>query len=254
MNPYFRDSLVLSIRGAVAEANATAQLDHRYLRGKIREIAIRGLIAPWFTNTYSTGTGKVTDCNGRLSNEVDILIYATDVHPPLFYSQDGFGLYPCEACLATIEVKSTLNATELRSALDSSAKLSSNYLEFQSGRLNETATATIPNPFLEIGRCLFAFSTDLSESGKTELTRYQQYSSPEEGKRLDMICVVGRGCWVAQRIQNGENKWIYFEPTGNYDEVVAFCSILSSSLATIHRDRGRPPLNTYIGLPDEKPA
>ena len=58
MNPFYNRSLLISINGAIAEAAAAANMDHKYLRGKLREIAVRGIISPWLTNTFRTGSGK----------------------------------------------------------------------------------------------------------------------------------------------------------------------------------------------------
>jgi hypothetical protein len=246
MNPFFRNSLLISIRGALAEAKVASEMDHLYLRGKLREIAVSGFIKPWLTSKFATGSGKIADCNGKLSNEIDVLIYANDVVPAVIYSDDGFGLYPCESCLATIEVKSKLNATELKSALESSVLISQHHMEFQSGKLNEAGTQTIPHGFIETARCLFAFSSDLTN--QTELDRYKEYADPLNHKRLDVICVVGAGCWVYKRLDNGENQWELFPANDDFDEVIAFCSILSSSLVGIYRDRGSPPLNRCFGI------
>ncbi len=108
MNPFFQDNLKIAIVGAVNEAKAASNMDHKYLRGRLREIAVQRLIKPWLTHNFEVGTGKITDSNGNLSAETDIIIYAKDVIPPIIYSKDGFGIYPCESCLATIEVKSKL--------------------------------------------------------------------------------------------------------------------------------------------------
>jgi hypothetical protein len=246
MNPFFRNSLLIKIRGAIAEAQAASEMDHKYLRGKLREIAVRGLIEPWLTGKFAVGSGKITDCNGKLSNEIDLLIYANDVIPPIVYSDDGLGLYPCESCIATIEVKSKLDATQLKGVLESSETIASSHMEFQSGRWNETGTGTIPHAFIETGRCLFAFSSDLS-GNTTELERYLKYADPEKQRRLDMICVVGAGCWVNRRLEDGSNSWLPVPPSDDFEEVIAFCSILSDTLFRIYRDRGTPPINRYFG-------
>jgi hypothetical protein len=51
-----------------------------------------------------------------------------------------------------------------------------------------------------------------------------------------------------ERLENGENEWVLFPATDDFDEVIAFCGILSSSLVLIYRDRGTPPLNRYFGI------
>jgi hypothetical protein len=91
-----------------------------------------------------------------------------------------------------------------------------------------------------------AFSSDLTN--QTELDRYKEYADPLNHKRLDVICVVGAGCWVYKRLDNGENQWELFPANDDFDEVIAFCSILSSSLVGIYRDRGSPPLNRCFGI------
>ena len=247
MNRFFRRSLLISINGAVAEAAAAAEMDHKYLRGRLREIAVRGIINPWLTSTYSTGTGKVADCNGNMSGEIDILIFANDTIPALLFSEDGFGLYPCESCLATIEVKSTLNATELKSSLVSSAGFSK--MKYVSGRLSEEGSETIDQDIIGVTHCLFAFGSDIAGD---ELERYLKYANPNESRRLDMFCVVGKGFWVNAREKNGEHKWKKVDASIEFEEVVSFCSILSSGLAGIYRDRGRPPIGPYFGAPDPK--
>jgi hypothetical protein len=247
MNPFFRNSLLIKIRGAIAEAQAASEMDHKYLRGKLREIAVRGLIEPWLIGKFAVGSGKITDCNGKLSNEIDLLIYANDVIPPVVYSDDGFGLYPCESCIAVIEVKSKLDAGELKGALESSELIASS-MELQSGRWNETGTQTISHKFIQTAHCLFAFSSDLSGSNMTELERYLKYAEPGEQRRLDMICVVGTGCWINKSLGDDGNGWVSVPPSDDFDEVIAFCSVLSGSLFRIYRDRGTPPINRYFGF------
>ena len=245
MNNFFRRSLIISIKGAVSEAAAAVDMEHRYLRGKLREIAVRGIIKPWLTRTYATGTGKVTDCNGNMSNETDILIFANDTIPALVFSEDGFGLYPCESCLATIEVKSKLNATELKSALKSSSAISK--MKFVSGRLDEEGLRTVDHPIISPASCLFAFGSDIVGD---ELERYLKYAEPSESKRLDMICVVGKGFWVNTRVGQDKHEWKTVGASPEFEEVIAFCGWLSSGLAGIYRDRGRPPISPYFGAQD----
>ena len=254
MNPLFRNSLIVAIKGAVAEAEPASEMDHTYLRGKMREIALDGLIKPWLTNLYATGSGKVTDSKGKLSGEVDVIIFAKNVIPPLIYSADGFGIYPCEACMATIEVKSKLTAAELKNSLDSSSLLSANEMEFQSGTYDASGTETVPHGFIETARTLFAFSSDLGNNGKTEIQRYLEHADESTGKQLQIICVVGKGCWVQRRHPSGQLEWVEFSPTEDYDEVIAFCTVLADGLESIRCHRGTPPISTYIGRPAPKPA
>jgi hypothetical protein len=51
-----------------------------------------------------------------LSHETDVVIYSAATLPPLLL-EAGFGVYPAEACIYAIEVKSTLTADQLRDAI-----------------------------------------------------------------------------------------------------------------------------------------
>jgi hypothetical protein len=96
-----------------------------------------------------------------------------------------------------------------------------------------------------IGRAL---AGNPPSDNKNELDRYKEYADPLNHKRLDLICVVGAGCWVFKRLDNDDNQWEFFQADDDFNEIIAFCSILSSSLVSIYRDRENPPLNRYFGI------
>ena len=63
---------------------------------------------------FSVGTGVLISASGATSPRTDIVIF--DNNSPLL-SEFGVGMYPVEIVYATIEVKSTLTKSELRSSL-----------------------------------------------------------------------------------------------------------------------------------------
>lgn len=87
--------------------------------GAYKENLVKGVLRNRLPRKYEVGTGFVLTCRGKnrvISRQIDILIWDSEDHSPLF--RDGeFVVVPPEACLAAIEVKSTLSAKDLRESL-----------------------------------------------------------------------------------------------------------------------------------------
>jgi len=113
---YYRHAAVDKIERAVAAAIASRSLEHALFKGRLREILITELIRPFLLPQFGVVTGLIVDQDGRQSNQIDVIIYDERVVPPLMLSASE-GIVPCHSVLATIEVKSRLNMTELKKAV-----------------------------------------------------------------------------------------------------------------------------------------
>ncbi|MBS4047416.1 MAG: hypothetical protein KG075_13810, partial [Alphaproteobacteria bacterium] len=103
---------------AAAKQNAQSlgsKLGHHGLEGQIKELAIRECIQPFLTQSFQCGSGKVIDSQGRLSDQIDLVVYHKKVAPPILVSQD-LGLFPVECVQYVFEIKSCLTASEIRDA------------------------------------------------------------------------------------------------------------------------------------------
>ena len=125
------------------------------------------------------------DTTGHLTKQIDLIVYQTKLAPPLLVSRE-VGIFPAECCAYAFEVKSTLNATEIKSALEvanSVRKLRRFPKSDSSGSLSyqESGPATI----------LFAFGSDISGH---ELERYLKYDPAEEPSFTGLL-VLGKGYW-----------------------------------------------------------
>jgi hypothetical protein len=67
------------------------------------------------------GTGMIVDAKNGLSKQMDVVIY--DPRFPLMEVESGVGKYLMEGVIATIEVKSQLTKSELKSALANAASV-----------------------------------------------------------------------------------------------------------------------------------
>lgn len=113
MNKIFFETAKLQIESAAKEASNLSNLNHKYLEGKIKEIALNKILSPFLPNQFGIGTGKLCDSKSFLSKEIDLLMYSKRLIPPKIIDTN-FGLFPIESVLTCIEIKSQLNQRELK--------------------------------------------------------------------------------------------------------------------------------------------
>jgi len=76
--------------------------------GSFNEEILRKFLRDFLPKWVSIGQGFVLDKEGKISNQIDILIYNSNFYAPL-YSINDFVVLPPEAVLVAIEVKTRLN-------------------------------------------------------------------------------------------------------------------------------------------------
>ncbi|AXA33726.1 DUF6602 domain-containing protein [Francisella adeliensis] len=89
-------------------------INHQGVKGNVNEILLRELIQSVIPNKYSFTRGVIHDSKGFQSNETDIIIYDSEILPTILFGSE-LGFVPAESVKYNIEVKSTLNKTELKS-------------------------------------------------------------------------------------------------------------------------------------------
>jgi hypothetical protein len=97
-------------------------IHHDGEKGAFREYFVAELIRPLLVHHFGLGTGIVIDRRGCESCQTDVLIFDRRLMPPLLAAGDR-GVFPIDAVLATIEVKSTLKSEHLRSAFSAARRL-----------------------------------------------------------------------------------------------------------------------------------
>src|SRR5258708_2965336 len=123
-NQLFRDRLCANIDCCLREAENCSRLDYPGLIGNVRQIVVEHLLLPLLPEGVRIGTGKITDSNGNLSAETDVIIYDRRSVPPLMYDEKS-GVFPIESVYYAMEVKSVLTPEEFESSIDKGAKLRS---------------------------------------------------------------------------------------------------------------------------------
>lgn len=116
-NSHIRDIVLSRIRAAKEQADIAANLlDHNGLKGRMREIAAATIVEPFLLSGFSCRTGKIIDATGHATSETDVVVY-NKRSVPSFLFDERTGMFPAEATLYAIEVKSRLTSPEVRDAI-----------------------------------------------------------------------------------------------------------------------------------------
>jgi len=173
------------------------EFDQAGARGEYREEGVRKFLSNQLPSRYAIETGFVYDARDETSGQLDVMIYRAHDTPPLLTGKSF--LVPCESLLAAVEVKSELNADEIRDSLkiaQSIRQLSPFGKHFiDAPRRGDPAVAS------DMPRCqfsIFAFSTDLKPGDDwlvREGARLRRYAKELDipMQWVDRLIVLDRG-------------------------------------------------------------
>ncbi|WP_162932607.1 DUF6602 domain-containing protein [Solimonas sp. K1W22B-7] len=238
-NPY-QVLLRSRIKSAIEEARAASVLTHAGVKGSVLEILVRKLFRPLLPADIGVGSGQIIDAYGSsMSSQVDIVLYDRSILPPILMDETT-GIFPIESVLYTIEVKTTLNATELKAAHWAAGKLAKfGYLPGLTDELGQSTN----HPVERARSVIFALASDLTGTRLDEAQRYKNLYG-ESDAPLRAICVAGSGYWY----DDGEN-WIGFKHPQEYDEVLGFIGGVTNTYKKVSESRHSPLLGNYV-IPD----
>jgi uncharacterized protein DUF6602 len=237
MNTAYHDLVLTRAQVAVDAARAVAGLRHQGLKGTLREIVVRDLLRPFLPADIGVGTGEIITYDNCHSRQLDVVIYDKRILPPILL-EGAVGLFPIESALCTIEVKSTLTASELQASHESALELTG--FTRTSGQYDERDKA-ISDVAMNVAPMLIAFGTDLAPDANSETERYDKLRGQGE-PALRLICVVGRGCWYWMH-GGGWGKW---PQTNELEEVVGFVALIMNSYREIAATRKWPRIGMYL--------
>lgn len=254
MNEYIRGRVRADAARTVQLSRDQAAISQPGLRGRFRELLVENLIAPWLPPYARCGTGTIIDAENRSrkSSQEDIVIFDQSLMPSVLLSSSSpEGVFPVNAVLARIEVKSVLTRTELRSAVEAAAEILQMKFAARQG----------PTWGLPVS-LVFAYDSDLKIDGdpNAELSRLITicreldllFSSrcPDLPGPIGALCVVGRGSWGYGGAENNRHRWTRAKLTESnpYEELLMFVGVLSNACFRLHTERqGRDPQSAVEG-------
>ena len=271
MNELYRNLIRERVKFALSAAKISADLEHKGVKGALRESLMSELLRPMLPPDFGVATGIIISSDDIQSAQQDIIVYNKRILPP--FLTNGPALVPVESVVATIEVKSTLNATELQRAFANARTvrnlrmLSGTYgpdgrtvdvkIRDASGKLvADSPSPPVSAPVL----FLFAFESDLTEKSETE--RFAEY--PDDAYTFSGICIVGKGIFGPDQLvfydfgvgkylsrsdppQPLTNRVAQFLPADDlHSEVLLLISNLHRLVNKVAATRGSPPLDSYL--------
>jgi len=225
------------IAAAIGAAKAAAAIAHKGVKGRVREILVGDLFRPLLPADLGVGTGQIVTHDGQNSSEQDVVIYDRRILPPALF-EGGLGIFPVECVLATVEVKTTLTAQELRLAHESATAI--RRFTYLPGERDRLPGAIVSHDVLNAIATVFALDTDLGADSKSELQRYHELHSSGDPP-IKAICVSGRGYWY---FANGQ--WRHIEADSQHREACGFIVGLFDSFSTVRKSRRQPNLWEYF--------
>ncbi|WP_439515536.1 DUF6602 domain-containing protein [Oceanibaculum nanhaiense] len=237
--PDFVDKFGTAIAYFSLKIRETANIKHTGAKGSERELDVAAFIGELLPQNYSARKGEVVDLFGNKSPQMDVVIFDVLKNFPL-YSGDSVVL-PAEACLASIEVKSKINAAEIEKSQKAARQLKSlKPWKRQLGSSRTTARSVGPRParYLHV---LFAYDTDIVDTdwARTELARIEKHSDGPADGAVDFLYVLKRGL-----IDTRSRSYISEDETTG-QALVAFWFALYNFIDRENRRRKRAPFFNY---------
>lgn len=235
-NQFFQDFVSREVQKMLSESDSVKTITHTGLKGTFREFSLSNFLKNFLPLSFGVGSGQIQDCYGNQSPETDLLIWDKNLLPPII-SNDTLGIYPLESCVYYFEIKTEINATNIKDAINKAWKIE-----------NLTFLQTYQNPKTRIAKIFFAYTSD--SDSIDELERFNSYfSGRKKNPPFDAICVVGKGYWsfgMAPKI-SPDPVWAYFHSDDKNYEVIALLGGILNSLAGSYR----PSFGYYILDPEE---
>ena len=97
-------------------------LSHNPTKGDVREGIVSDFLRKLLPACYGLGTGQVFSRDGRLSRQMDVVIYDT-MYSLVFQQAREKLLIPCESVYGTVEIKTSLRTRDLQDAIQNSKSL-----------------------------------------------------------------------------------------------------------------------------------
>lgn len=209
-------------------------LTHPVSKGDASELEWIDMLSSYLPSRYRADRAFVIDCEGNISDQIDIVIY--DRHySPFILKQNGASYIPAESVYAVIEVKPTLSAKYLDYAAQKAnsvrrLKRTTAPIVHAGGTINK------PKPPFDILAGILAIDGKCTDAMKTKLVKMPREKFLNFGCSLDHVSF-----WFKR--QEG-NSWDFEKSSQKESLIFFFINLLSElqQLGTV----GAIDLKCYI--------
>lgn len=231
-----RDFVLRDIGASIEAFEITKKIEHRGLKGKAREIFVQQLFRSLVSDDFKFGSGVIIDQFGRQAKETDVILYCPEVMPAR-HADEASGIFPIEACIYTIEVKSVVTASEISDAIEKGKALA------QLESVFFTAHGSLSSRPITV---LFAFSSDAKSDADAEFKRFLKLVDAAGNDRFGVpyvrvFCVVGKGYWFWR-----PDGWFRTAHGGPFEEVLSLTGGVLNTIRTQKLWRYGLPFGQYL--------
>jgi hypothetical protein len=242
MNELYLGLVASRVKKALEDSQVAEAYDNQVLKGRAREIFISDLLKPFLSKNFEICTGHIIDSRNGHSRQIDIIVFDSRIIPPIMLTE-GEGVIPYEAVLATIEVKTTLNAEELDKSIENARSIKILNPNFQEILRNDKVKHS---PVCYV----FAFTSDLAE--KDELKRLEERveKSNRDNAEIEVpisgLCIADK-CFLY--CEDAKQRPLQFKTTAlgkNHLNVMEFLLNVVNTCNIMASERERFYLDMYL--------
>ncbi|MDR7246850.1 DUF6602 domain-containing protein [Priestia megaterium] len=163
-------------------AEVTENINHMGERGGSREEILLKYLEDYIPIKYEMNNGVIIDATGEQSRQQDIIIYDS-FNSPVLLNMQSTKMVPIESVFSVIEVKSSLNKTEINKCVNNILSVKSLVKDSLDGINSPTAG--------------FVFAFTSSTTLETLLDNLvEKNKEVEENKQISALCVLDKGLIV----------------------------------------------------------
>ncbi|QCJ42583.1 hypothetical protein FAY30_12060 [Bacillus sp. S3] len=160
----------------------TENINHMGERGSSREEILLSYLRKYIPNKYEMNNGVIIDATGEQSRQQDIIIYDS-FNSPVLLNMQSTKMVPIESVFSVIEVKSSLNKTEINKCVNNISSVKS----LVKNSLDEINSPTAG----------FVFAYTSSTTLETLLDNLVEANNQvEKHKQISALCILDKGIIV----------------------------------------------------------
>ncbi|MFS4582702.1 DUF6602 domain-containing protein [Phaeobacter sp. C3_T13_0] len=137
-NPFENYQQLLEQKLSADMSFARSLVEHNGERGRLVELVFKKVLEQHLPEAFGVTTGFVIDQHGKLSRQLDLIVYSKATCP--FFFNDGLSVIPVEALILAVEVKTKMTLREFQDTREKARSV-----------MNLDRTAYVPQPYIISG-------------------------------------------------------------------------------------------------------
>jgi hypothetical protein len=242
MNELYSKLAVSRIKKALEDSRAAEEYDNQVLKGRAREIFVSDILKPFLTKKFDVCTGHIIDNKNGHSKQIDTIIFDSRIIPPIMLTESE-GIIPYEGVLASIEVKTILDNSELKKSIENARSikvLQPNFEEIlKRNNIKHTPACYV-----------FAFRSDLTQKSEQKRLEEQVKKSNSNSTEIKVpisgLCVANRCFLSCADAQTTPPKFETTNHSEDYLNIVDFLISVVNTCNALSSERESLYLDTYL--------